>query len=537
MSASSNTPVRGALRLIDVNAIDHPLFSPIVPVKTPARKVSVSPTTRALLSIADSSTPASATTNCTTPGTTTTTPGKQHRTPGRTPTGKIASPLPIQQRKKTTNAAASPQKQREEGSAKKTKKKSFARVCNERVGEDENGDFSEMGIQEWTLDDFVYVKKLGKGGTSDVYLAQEVQSGHLVALKVQRDDDNAMCEIDVHQPLDHPNVVTMIDYFYSYSPFGPVEEQDVSTKGDSDPDTKYLYMILEVCDGGSIHDVMEANPDCLLPEYEAAQYFMGILNAIEYLHSEDIIHCDCKPANFLVDTKRSQLQYQVKLADFGMSVLSYEKEIVGGTPVYMSPEHLMAWRHDTEDFDHRIDIYSLGVLLYEMLLGYLPYEIIEDEDDAPSPAYKGTGVVDTYKEIQPYEESSTEQVLESLNNLNISDEEDDEVEDDDEEEEEDEESKSTEDEESYENDESGYTEEYEEDEESEFKFPVLDLRKLNDKSSDEPFYIPPPVFLEDITLEAQDLILRLMAPNVDDRISLEDAKNHPWFQIMSVQPY
>ena len=60
-------------------------------------------------------------------------------------------------------------------------------------------------------------------------------------------------------------------------------------------------------------------------------------------------------------------------------------------------------------------------------------------------------------------------------------------------------------------------------------FPVLDLRKLNDASSDEPFYIPPPIFVEEISMEAQDLIMRLMEPSVSKRITLEEALEHEWF--------
>ena len=115
-----------------------------------------------------------------------------------------------------------------------------------------------------------------------------------------------------------------------------------------------------------------SSPTRRIPEHQAAKYFFDAVKALEYLHAQEIIHCDCKPANILLDADGS-----VKLADFGMAVDADEKEVVGGSPVYMAPEHLMAWRQMTDDFDHRSDIYSLEVVLYEMLEGALPYIVWE----------------------------------------------------------------------------------------------------------------------------------------------------------------
>ena len=137
------------------------------------------------------------------------TPGSAaRRTPGRTPKGILPSPLPIQQRKLHTPHY-------------NERKAKFDMVCMERVGEDIEGDLCGVGIQEWDVDDFMYIRRLGTGGTASVYLAKEKQSGYQVALKVQEADENAICEIDIHQPLKHQNIVNMIDYFYSFSHFGP----------------------------------------------------------------------------------------------------------------------------------------------------------------------------------------------------------------------------------------------------------------------------------------------------------------------------
>ena len=360
-------------------------------------------------------------------------------------------------------------------------KKAFQYVCEHRIGEDPEGDLVDEGIQEWCTEDFTYIRKLGHGGAATVYLAHEKESGYPVALKRQKESENGLCEVDLHHPLKHDGIVNMIDYFYSYDNFCPDEENEEPSDDDDGSDSQpfYMYMILELCDSGSLHDVIDISPNCALEEPIAAKYMKQAMQALKYLHSQDIIHCDIKPANFLVH------QDQVKLADLGMAVRSDEREIVGGSPVYMAPEHLMAWRHFTDNFDHRVDIYSLGVVMYEMLEGFLPYEVLE--------ADKGTLTGQTTPKNHSTEENDlcTEDILNGLKDMTLDD-----------------------------------------GSESESDFPVLDLRKLNDASSDEPFYIPPPFFMAEISDEAQDLVVQLMELDPNKRISLEDALNHEWFRTM-----
>ena len=205
------------------------------------------------------------------------------------------------------------------------------------------------------------------------------------------------------------------------------------------------------------------------------------INALKYLHSTGTIHCDIKPANWLVDGDIEEDEAVIKLADFGMAVNTDSREIVGGSPVYMAPEHLLAWRNLTDDFDHRTDIYSMGVVLYELLMGYLPYEVVQPN------------------ELQRHQDSEIGNLNESLSGLSVA----------------------------------GpprYSDASENTPTIDQEYPILDLRKLNDSKSDQPFYIPPPIFLENISMEAQDLILRLMEPSISKRITLEEAQDHEWFQ-------
>ena len=374
----------------------------------------------------------------------------------------------------------------------------FATVCSFRVAEDLDGDLEELGIMEWSLDDFVYERHLGSGGSAEaVVVARECQSKHAVALKIQKlaaghhgsEDNDAVRELDIHEPLKHPCIVEMIDYFYTDRIFDQIkiDNEDEAENTDSE----YVVMILELCNGGDMFDVAqnvhEENEEncfqngvvaCLgFPEQRAAKYFYDAVQALEYLHEKhEIIHCDIKSQNFLVHNDPASGESTLKLADFGMAVRYDERELVGGSPIYMAPEHLLAWRHLTSDFDYKSDIYSLGVVLYEILVGYLPYEVIENKTN-------NSGIEEDLELDKAFEKltvaSEEEESLGSGSGLGL---------------------------------------------------PILDLRKLDDTTSDEPFYVPPPIFPDFVSADARDLISRLMEPEPTTRLSLCQVREHPWLK-------
>jgi serine/threonine protein kinase len=338
----------------------------------------------------------------------------------------------------------------------------FRLVCVHRCSEELDEEDVEEGdiLQPWSMDDFEVLHKLGSGAAGTVYQARERQSQHPVALKVQKTEEEALCEMDMHIDLEHSGIVKMIDYFYTTTDieeFHDLDDINQQEDGDDDSDDdnvspkEYLVFILELCHQ-SLFDTIRNQPERYIPESQAASMFYNVFDAMDYLHSQDIIHCDIKSLNFLVNND-SNGSHQLKLADFGMAVRGEAREVVGGSCMYMSPEHLLAWRQCNDEFDHRSDIYSLGVVLYETLVGYLPYQVVQNDQDF-------------------------EDLLED-----------------------------------------GLAGE-----------PILDLRQLDDCNVEEPIYVPPPIFPDFISDEAKDLIERLIESRPDDRITLKEARQHPWFR-------
>ncbi|HPA19920.1 MAG TPA: protein kinase [Verrucomicrobiae bacterium] len=200
---------------------------------------------------------------------------------------------------------------------------------------------------------------LGRGGMGVVYKARQKSLNRFVALKLlapERVGDPKFAErftgeAQALAALNHPNIVTIHDFGQAGG---------------------FYYLLMEFVDGVNLHQAMKVGR--FTPE-QALAIVPPVCEALQYAHRHGIVHRDIKPENLLLDKEG-----RVKIADFGIAKMfaadlpgaGPEESQPAGTPQYMAPEQKA---HRTTD--HRADIYSLGVVLYEMLTGELPGKPIE----------------------------------------------------------------------------------------------------------------------------------------------------------------
>jgi serine/threonine protein kinase len=200
------------------------------------------------------------------------------------------------------------------------------------------------------------LEHLGQGGMGVVYKARQRQLDRLVAVKLlppSVGEEPAFAERFTREAqalarLNHPNIVQVYD-------FGRTEE--------------YFYFVMEFVDGLNLRALIR---DRKLDPEASLKIVPQICQALQFAHDEGIVHRDIKPENILVDKKG-----RVKIADFGLAKLlgraAEDYSLTGtgqlmGTLGYMAPEQLQ----QAHKVDHRADIYSLGVVFYEMLTGQMP---------------------------------------------------------------------------------------------------------------------------------------------------------------------
>ena len=197
---------------------------------------------------------------------------------------------------------------------------------------------------------------LGRGGMGVVYKARQKSLNQTVALKLlapERAGDELFekrfsKEAQALAALNHPNIVTIHDFGQAGG---------------------YCYLLMEFVDGASLRQAMRASK---FTPAQALAIVPQICDALQYAHEHGVVHRDIKPENLLLDKEG-----RVKIADFGIAkMLTAEtgttETLTGGTPRYMAPEQ---W--GGSGTDHRADIYSFGVVFYELLTGELPSRPID----------------------------------------------------------------------------------------------------------------------------------------------------------------
>lgn len=198
------------------------------------------------------------------------------------------------------------------------------------------------------------IKEIGSGTFGKVYLAEHLPTGRSLAIKVlekekimdESDVERVSRELRIAQSISHPHLVQLYHLLET---------------------NEYIFLIMEFLPGGELYDYIVSQKR--LGEEEAFLFFIQVVSAVEYLHSLNIVHRDLKPENLLLDKDKRTL----KLVDFGLGRF-YEQdakiETACGSPCYAPPEMLSKLKYDPI----KADIWSLGIVLFAMLAGFLPFD-------------------------------------------------------------------------------------------------------------------------------------------------------------------
>ncbi|KAJ2607047.1 spindle assembly checkpoint kinase [Coemansia sp. RSA 1804] len=245
------------------------------------------------------------------------------------------------------------------------------------------------GSRRWSLSDFDIGRVLGKGKFGRAYLAREKNTNFICALKVMfkselqesKIEKQLRREVEIQTHLRHPHILRLFGYFH---------------------DEKRVYLILEYAARGEVYKLLQKQGS--FSESEAAKYIAQIASALEYLHSKHVIHRDIKPENLLLNANG-----ELKISDFGWSVHApnSRRRTLCGTLDYLPPEMV-----EGRDHSASVDLWSLGVLAYEFLVGVPPFEDLQSHKatyrriakvDLHIPAFVSSEAADLIKGLLQYD--------------------------------------------------------------------------------------------------------------------------------------
>lgn len=217
-----------------------------------------------------------------------------------------------------------------------------------------------------TIKQYDLIELIGEGGTGTVYKAIDMNRGRMVAVKILHSSfidkplilDQLQFEANQYLYLNHTNIVKLQDFDLSYQPF----------------------LVMEYVDGHTFEEKIN-NVTGPIVEVSVVNAMLQLLDALDYVHGNGLLHLDIKPANIMVDKNNT-----IKILDFGISrsVNHQQTNVVQGTPFYMSPEQVM-----NKKVDQRTDIYGAGITMYKMLCGRLPFPNNVDQQELSSRIVNG----------------------------------------------------------------------------------------------------------------------------------------------------
>ncbi|KAM9001750.1 aurora kinase B isoform X2 [Sarcophilus harrisii] len=220
-----------------------------------------------------------------------------------------------------------------------------------RIGVDGSNVKLNLQVRHFKIDDFEIGRPLGKGKFGNVYLAREKNSQFIVALKVlfksqmekEGVEHQLRREIEIQSHLRHPNILRLYNYFH---------------------DRRRVYLILEYAPRGELYKELQKSHT--FDQQRTATIMEELADALIYCHRKKVIHRDIKPENLLMG-----LRGELKIADFGWSVHapSLRRKTMCGTLDYLPPEMIEGRTHD-----EKVDLWCIGVLCYELLVGNPPFE-------------------------------------------------------------------------------------------------------------------------------------------------------------------